>query len=137
MIQLQRRRIERELHAFGYKIVDGNQLLFHYNCTPIRVELPDTYPFFPPKVYVNNQLVRYSRSDYPIREWQAYEKQFHNIHKSTILYKENWTPVLGIECILQEYFHFQQNMEKVRMQLFLEKHTALPYDVIREITLFM
>jgi ubiquitin-protein ligase len=133
MIPFQRKRIEKELGRYGYKTVNGNQLFFTYKCMPIRVELTDSYPFFPPKVYVKDKLIQYRRSDYPFQEWQTYEKQYNNIHNSTILYKKNWTPVLGIESILNEYFFFQKNMEKVRMQLFLEKHTTLPNDMIHEI----
>jgi len=136
IIQLQKRRIEKELNNFEYTI-DGNQLFFIYKKRRIRVELSETYPFIPPKVYVEGKLVRYKDSDYPVIQWQAYEKKYNNMTSSTILYKENWTPVLGIISIIDEYFQFQDNMEKVRMQLLLEHCTTLPLDMIYEIVKFI
>jgi len=136
MIQFQRRRIEKELNNFQY-IIDGNQLFFIYKNRPIRVHISESYPFIPPKVYVEDKLVQYTRSDYPINQWKAYEKQYHNISSSTILYKENWTPVLGIISIIDEYFQFQNEMEKIRTQLILENHTTLPSDIIHEIVKFL
>jgi ubiquitin-protein ligase len=137
MIQFNKRRIEQELKNKYVYFIDGNELYFTYQDTPIRVEVTDAYPFLPPRVYIGGQLVRYSCSDYPTSEWQAYEKQYNNIATSTILYKENWTPVLGIISIVEEYFQFRDKMEKVRTQLLLEKHTTLPADIIYEIVNFL
>jgi hypothetical protein len=107
---------ERKGNQIFLKIIKGKNT--------IEMELPNDYPFKPPKnIFYNGKNYKQSLSNYPQRI-QIKLKKFYNISClccDTIICGSNWLPSMHTSHIINEIYKFSKIKKEIKIRLICDE----------------
>lgn len=138
--QWQLTRIGRELADIDDSFIfDGEETIeFRYGKYAVVISGLRNYPFFPPHVNINGQILSYTPRNFPERLYKEHTLTYLNKCPCcvSIYCAENWSPALGIKHIMREYIAFVEKL-KTYQKIKMFQDIWLPDDMIKEIISFL
>ena len=139
MISYSNRRVEKEFQNYTESYaMNSSKSMIHFKMDNVAftAKIPSNYPFYPPKLYVNNKVIIYSPNDFPKRLYDKYKENNGCPCCNTITCSENWSPSLGVKNIAREYLSFVHKLKTYQKIKMFEK-SKFPDDLIKEIVSYL
>jgi ubiquitin-protein ligase len=138
--QWQLTRIRRELADIDDSFFfDGEETIeFQYGKYAVIMSGLTSYPFSPPHVNINGQILSYTPRNFPKRLYKEHTLTYpHKCPCCVSIYcTENWSPALGIKHIMKEYIEFIEKL-KTYQKIRMFQGIRMPDDIIKEIISFL
>ena len=138
--QWQLNRIRKELANIDDSFVfDGEETVeFRYGKYAVEISGLTSYPFFPPHVNIDGQILSYTPRNFPERLYKEHLLTYLNKCPCcmSIYCADNWSPSLGIKHIMKEYIGFIEKL-KTYQKIRMFQDIRLPDGIIKEIISFL
>ncbi|MGY8916353.1 MAG: ubiquitin-conjugating enzyme E2 variant [Flavobacteriales bacterium] len=139
MFPHQKRRILKEFQKNPQAKITkplSNSVQFVMEDRSFNAELPCNYPFYPPKMKVNEKRISYAPYEFPQRLYNKYKKEQGCPCCTTMTCSGNWSPACGVIDIAKEYLSFINKLKTYQKIKMFEK-SKFPDDMIKEIISYL